>query len=57
MLNWNLIKHPANWAIILLMLLIAAYGGHLVLTYFGANPAVKEPVEQNRNDIAAGVLE
>lgn len=55
-INWNLIKHPINWIIILLMLLIAAYGGHLLLKYFGASPAEKNPEEQNRNDISGFTL-
>jgi len=39
MLNWNLAKHPMNWVIILLMLILAAMFGHLVLTYLGVEPA------------------
>lgn len=37
-LNWNLIKNPLNWAIVLLMLLLATVAGHLLLTYFGIEP-------------------
>lgn len=37
--NWGLVKSPLNWAIILLMLIIAAMGGHLLLSYFGVEPA------------------
>lgn len=39
MVNWELIKNPLNWAIILLMLIIAATFGHLLLSYFGIEPA------------------
>lgn len=30
-INWTLISNPANWAIIVLMLLIAGFAVHLVL--------------------------
>ena len=30
-INWGLVANPLNWAIIVLMLLIAAYVGHLVI--------------------------
>jgi hypothetical protein len=40
-----------------MMLLIAAYGGHLLLKYFGASPAAKNPEEANRNDISGYVLQ
>jgi hypothetical protein len=35
MLNWQLMKHPLNWAIIVLMLVIAAAAGHYTLSYLG----------------------
>lgn len=55
-INWSLMRHPLNWIIIFLMLLIAAYGGHLLLKYYGAEPAAKNPEEQNRNDISGYTL-
>jgi hypothetical protein len=56
--NWNILKNPANWGIVLMMLLIAAYGGHLLLTYYGASPADSSATAQpaNRNDVAGSVL-
>lgn len=57
MINWNLMKHPINWIIVLLMLLIAAYGGHLLLKYFGASPAQDEKTEPDRNEISGYVLQ
>jgi hypothetical protein len=36
--NWNLVKHPMNWATVILMLLIAAVGGALVLQGLGVTP-------------------
>lgn len=42
MINWNLMKHPANWFIILLMLVIAATAAHLTLSIFGIEPATAE---------------
>lgn len=38
MINWDLLKHPVNWAIVILMLTIAGAAGHLLLTHFGAQP-------------------
>jgi hypothetical protein len=55
--NFGLLKHPLNWAIVLMMLLIAAYGGHLLLKYFGASPAAATPQDANRNDISGYVLQ
>ncbi len=40
LLNLDLLKHPMNWLTVLLMLVLAGIGGHLVLTYFGAEPAL-----------------
>jgi len=39
MLNWELLKNPLNWLIILVMLLIAGMAGHLLLSYAGLEPA------------------
>lgn len=41
-LDWALLKNPLNWATVILMLVIAAMFGHLLLTYFGVNPAGTE---------------
>lgn len=38
-MNWELLKHPLNWLIVILMLVIAGAAGHLALTLFGANAA------------------
>jgi hypothetical protein len=37
-INYDLIKHPLNWAIILLMVMIFGIGAHLVLDHFNINP-------------------
>lgn len=37
--NTRLLKNPANWVIVLLMLVIAGIAGHLALAYFGVAPA------------------
>lgn len=42
LINWNLAKQPVNWLTIALMLFIAAMGGHLVLSYFGVEPATDD---------------
>lgn len=40
-INWRMVSHPINWIIVLLMVVIAGIGGHLVLTMFGIEPATK----------------
>jgi hypothetical protein len=36
--NWGLLKHPMNWLVIILMLVIAAMAGTLLLSYAGIEP-------------------
>jgi hypothetical protein len=38
-INLPLIKHPLNWAIVFLMLIIAAIAGHELLSLFDQEPA------------------
>jgi hypothetical protein len=38
-INGRLISHPMNWVIIILMVLIAAYFGHLVLFLLDQSPS------------------
>lgn len=38
-INLDIIKHPLNWLIILMMLVIVAIAGHLALTKLGIEPA------------------
>lgn len=33
-LNWAIIKHPMNWVIVMLMLIIAGAAAQLVLTHY-----------------------
>lgn len=62
MLNWSLLKHPANWVIVLLMLVIAGAAGHLALAYFGAESSTPTddgqfvPSGPNRMQLAESVL-
>lgn len=37
-INFSLIKHPLNWFIILLMVLIAGIAIHIVLDFYNVNP-------------------
>jgi hypothetical protein len=37
-INWPMLKNPLNWAIVLLMLLIAAFAGHYALALVGIHP-------------------
>lgn len=41
-INTNLAKQPMNWIVILLMLVIAGMGGHLLLSYFGIEPTTAQ---------------
>lgn len=36
--NTAILKNPLNWLIVWLMLLIAAFGGHFILTLAGYSP-------------------
>jgi hypothetical protein len=38
-INWSLIKHPMNWVILLLMIVIAGITIHIVLDFYNVNPA------------------
>jgi hypothetical protein len=46
--NWQLLKHPMNYVIITLMLVLAGIAGHLVLSLFGQAPAEAQPQEPNQ---------
>lgn len=37
-INYDLIKHPLNWAIILLMVMIFGIAAHLVLDFYNITP-------------------
>lgn len=39
MLNWNLLKHPINWVIVTLMVLLAAIPVHFLASFY--NPTSK----------------
>jgi hypothetical protein len=34
MLNWELLKNPLNWVIVLVMLLVAGLAGYYIITFF-----------------------
>ncbi len=34
LINWNIARHPANWAIVLLMVLFAGYVADIVLRWW-----------------------
>lgn len=42
LINLSLAKQPVNWLTIALMLFIAAMGGHLLLSFFGVEPATAD---------------
>lgn len=37
-LNWELLKHPLNWVVVLLMVMIFGIALHLVLDYYNVTP-------------------
>ena len=41
--NVALLRHPMNWVIVTLMLVLAGVAGHLVLNYFGVGPVEAPP--------------
>ncbi len=41
LINWNIARHPINWAIVLLMVLIAGFGLDILLK--GWNNSQQEP--------------
>jgi hypothetical protein len=43
MLNWQLLKHPMNYVIVTLMLVIVGIAGHLALSLIGASPSSAPP--------------
>ena len=38
-INWRLVGHPLNWVTVFLMVFVGGLLAHLVLTYFGQQPA------------------
>lgn len=34
-INWGLVKHPMNWVIVILMVLIFGVFVHLILDFYG----------------------
>lgn len=41
-INWGVLKNPLNWAIVVLMLLIAAFAGHYLLALVGISPNTQQ---------------
>jgi len=41
-LNFSLLKHPLNWVILLLMVLIGGIALHLVLDFYNVTPQTKK---------------
>lgn len=50
--NVALLKHPANYFVVLLMLLLAGIGGHFLLKLGGFTPSMeaKDPTEKQPID-------
>lgn len=45
MLNWQLLKNPMNWVIVLLMLILGGIGGSFLLAYAGVTPSTASDSE------------
>ncbi len=41
MINWQLLKNPLNWLTVILMLVLAGIGGHLLLSWVGIEPSTQ----------------
>lgn len=48
-INWQIAKHPMNYVVVTLMLVLVGIAGHLVLTLLGASPssAPDAPIEKS----------
>lgn len=42
MLNWELLKNPLNWLIVIFMLMIAGMGATLICNHFGGSAIKSE---------------
>jgi hypothetical protein len=42
LVNTKLLSNPINWFTVMLMVLIAAVGGHLLFSLYGIEPATQE---------------
>jgi len=51
-INWQLAKHPMNYLIVTLMLIIAGIAGHFILSLIGATPA-KPPLKSSEQNTPA----
>jgi hypothetical protein len=51
MINWDILKHPLNWFIVILMLIIAGFVVDIVVLKFGAakGPQSSAGVDQSGN--------
>ena len=50
LINTRIITHPLNWAIIIMMLVIAGMAGHLLASYFD-----QEPTHKNDSNLPQGL--
>lgn len=65
LVNWKLIAHPMNWAVVVMMLLIAGAGAHLIAQLFGHTPDTadrksawtEQPAGQSPGQEAAGAID
>jgi hypothetical protein len=66
MINWKLIGHPMNWAIVLVVVLLAGSGAHLLMQLFGQTPDTagtrrsawtEQPAGQSPGQDAAGAID
>jgi hypothetical protein len=67
MINWKMMSHPLNWVTFVLMVVIAGAIGHMLLTYFGFEPATagtakksawaSQPAGLSPGQVASGAID
>ena len=65
LINWKIASHPLNWATIVVMLLIAGAGAHLLMQLLGHTPDTaarasswtEQPAGQSPGQDAAGAID
>ena len=53
--NWKMVSHPLNWAVVVLTLIIAGAIGHYILTLIGLEP-VKGRGKSSYGDVSPGQI-
>jgi hypothetical protein len=66
LINWKIASHPLNWATIVVMLLFAGFGAHLLMQLLGHSPDTattrrsswtEQPAGQSPGQDASGAID